>query len=278
MTSSTGEQAMRMCRGCGAAFPATPEFFDRHSARYLSPKCKPCARERSRAKREAIKNDPERLAKRREYDAAKKREYRQAGTEYAERQRGLCREYYHKNAADEAWFVAERERKKALARAKWARDPQHRTAEMDRTRGWRLKNPDRARELERASQGRKRARAEIDPEYRELALVWHRKSYRRLVSTPEGRGRHRAKAERYSSRQKTATPPWADLAAIDAVYAEAARLTADTGVPHEVDHIVPIQSDVVCGLHVPANLRVVPRFDNRSKGNRLLIDVLEQAA
>ena len=54
---------------------------------------------------------------------------------------------------------------------------------------------------------------------------------------------------------------------IAAFYIEAARLTQESGIPHEVDHIIPIQHELVCGLHVPANLQVITRFLNRSKRN-----------
>jgi hypothetical protein len=38
----------------------------------------------------------------------------------------------------------------------------------------------------------------------------------------------------------------------------------------EVDHIVPLNGENVSGLHVLANLQVLDRFTNRSKGNRFL--------
>ena len=52
------------------------------------------------------------------------------------------------------------------------------------------------------------------------------------------------------------------------IYEEAARVTVETGVPHEVDHVVPLQAVDVCGLHVPWNLRVDTAEANRRKQNR----------
>jgi 5-methylcytosine-specific restriction endonuclease McrA len=63
-------------------------------------------------------------------------------------------------------------------------------------------------------------------------------------------------------------PPWADVAAIDALYDLAARLSAETGIPHEVDHIIPRRHPLVCGLHIPANLQVITKEENFAKSNR----------
>lgn len=70
-------------------------------------------------------------------------------------------------------------------------------------------------------------------------------------------------------RQQTrrATPPWADSRAIAAFYAEARRLTRETGELHVVDHVVPKINPLVCGLHVPANLRVIHWLENTAKSN-----------
>lgn len=66
-----------------------------------------------------------------------------------------------------------------------------------------------------------------------------------------------------------ATPAWIDKEKILEIYKEAKRLEAETGVPHEVDHIYPLRSKILSGLHIPINLRAVPALVNRRKGNKL---------
>lgn len=67
--------------------------------------------------------------------------------------------------------------------------------------------------------------------------------------------------------ERRATPVWADRRAMDAVYVEAKRLEAADGVPRHVDHDVPLKHPAVCGLHVPANLKVLTAAENMAKHN-----------
>jgi 5-methylcytosine-specific restriction endonuclease McrA len=69
-------------------------------------------------------------------------------------------------------------------------------------------------------------------------------------------------------RLRPATPAWADLEAIALVYQAARQATVDSGIQHEVDHIIPIRGRAVCGLHVAWNLRVVAASVNRRKSNK----------
>jgi hypothetical protein len=75
-----------------------------------------------------------------------------------------------------------------------------------------------------------------------------------------------AHAKRRAQKQ-TAIPLWADMKAVERVYGEAAKLRA-SGLDCHVDHIVPLQSSLVCGLHWEGNLRIIGGRENISKGNR----------
>lgn len=78
-----------------------------------------------------------------------------------------------------------------------------------------------------------------------------------------------ARAAKRRALKLKATPAWADLDKIAAVYAEAKALREATGQEYHVDHVIPLQSKFVCGLHVETNLQILPGQANRSKGNRL---------
>lgn len=93
-----------------------------------------------------------------------------------------------------------------------------------------------------------------------------KQSYKKWAQ--KNRDRVNARVMQRTLAKIQATPQWANHHSIRALYREAIRLTDATGVKHEVDHIVPLRSQIVCGLHVEHNLQVLPWSENRSKGNR----------
>lgn len=69
-----------------------------------------------------------------------------------------------------------------------------------------------------------------------------------------------------------ATPVWSETVLIDKVYMKRDEYRELYGVNFEVDHIIPINSDTVCGLHVLANLQLLDKSLNGSKHNNYQSD------
>jgi len=73
-------------------------------------------------------------------------------------------------------------------------------------------------------------------------------------------------------RHKNATPKWItpeQKLAMRNLYLQAQALTKATGERYVVDHIIPLISPEVCGLHVPWNLRVITQEKNLIKSNKI---------
>lgn len=84
-------------------------------------------------------------------------------------------------------------------------------------------------------------------------------------ANPEKRAAHSAKR---LAQKLQATPAWANQGYIEDVYRKAAIFTKRDGTPWHVDHIVPLKSPRVCGLHCEDNLQAISGADNMTKGNR----------
>ena len=102
---------------------------------------------------------------------------------------------------------------------------------------------------------------------------WYRinKDKRRAVGKKwEQNNKDKVNASKAKRRalEKQAIPTWANLRAIRSLYRKAIELTKTTGVKHEVDHIYPLQSKYMCGLHVETNLQILTKAENSAKSNR----------
>jgi len=67
--------------------------------------------------------------------------------------------------------------------------------------------------------------------------------------------------------KRSALPLWADKVAIAGVYQTAKEMSERFGEAWHVDHEIPLQHDLVCGLHVHQNLKAIPASENLSKSN-----------
>jgi hypothetical protein len=82
--------------------------------------------------------------------------------------------------------------------------------------------------------------------------------------------RNKAKAKRRATKLQ-ATPIWSNIEFQQLVIEEAYQLriqrTKETGIVWHVDHIIPLQGEKVCGLHVAENLQVITALENKRKNN-----------
>ena len=96
-------------------------------------------------------------------------------------------------------------------------------------------------------------------------FIYHFQSTRKCI-------KHHAQALADSAARRAAknnaTPKWADKKAIKKIYEECILITQQTGVSHEVDHVIPLRGVSVAGFHIDSNLRIVTAKDNRSKSNK----------
>jgi hypothetical protein len=81
-----------------------------------------------------------------------------------------------------------------------------------------------------------------------------------------------SRVAKYRAKKIQAIPKWLtkdDLSFIETLYSLSKSKTYETGIRWEVDHILPLNGELVCGLHVPANLQLLPKTENAKKSNKL---------
>lgn len=76
---------------------------------------------------------------------------------------------------------------------------------------------------------------------------------------------------RYVCSKLNATPHWLTkdhISQMRVMYGHAIDCYRVSGQRYQVDHIVPLQGENVCGLNVPWNLQILPSDMNTKKANR----------
>lgn len=188
--------------------------------------------------------------------------------------------------------------------------PKCRPCNAEESKGWRTKNGDR---YEQYTKEYRSANAEIlrerskkyrdeDPEkFRQRWKAWAEQNREYLIEKDRRRNRKfddeararfsiwiennpekwiastRERSRRHQAAKRNACPAWVDRDQLRAIYERAVRLEKESGIPMNVDHIVPLQGELVSGLHVPWNLQIIPALDNRLKSNKFDVDAALEA-
>lgn len=140
---------------------------------------------------------------------------------------------------------------------------------LAKNKAWRESNPDKYNayikqwELDNKEK-RKATKAQQYQDNRNKFIVRNKKSY------TDNPAYYILKGHKRNKRIKEFhTPSWADMKSINIIYKQARKRSAIEGIQYHVDHIVPLNSKLVTGLHVANNLQIIPAKLNLRKGNNL---------
>ncbi len=137
--------------------------------------------------------------------------------------------------------------------AKYQKDNRKRCTEL--AANWRINNPDKVKVS-------KKRWVKENPS--KVAQISER--YRSSNS-----GKINARNAKYQLAKIQRTPKWLtleDCRRMERKYEMASLMSDFLGVDLHVDHIIPLQGELVSGLHVPENLQILLASDNLGKSNK----------
>lgn len=151
-------------------------------------------------------------------------------------------------------------------------------------RAWQKANPDKVREAKQRYRATEKGKARKRLDDQKYAASGGRaETERRRGAKPLSPARKAARA-RWSRANKAY---WAAERAHRRMLARFPLSTAERAAVYamyefckifpmyEVDHILPVKGEQVCGLHVPGNLQVILRTANRQKSNKVCLDSIQ---
>jgi hypothetical protein len=248
---------MKTCTKCKIEKPLSE--FSKSGSRVQS-SCKPCRSaqfkkycaenpEKVKATREKfVKANNDKIKERKKAYRAKNQDkikeywkeyYAKNSTKLNESRREKGREYYAKNS--EALKAYQKAYKADNADKVKARNRTYRALNTAKMKEYRINNADRIKAV---------------------AKAYHESNRERLRPKKVSRVRLR------QVKKTQATPLWANLKKIDALYAARDRVSRCLGIKMHVDHIIPLQNPKVCGLHVFENLQIISAKANMAKHNK----------
>lgn len=180
------------------------------------------------------------------------------------------KEYRKKNAIvlkekDKADYLSNREAILAKMKSKYDSDESYREKQKTNALNQYCRDP------QKTAQRSKRYRESHVDELIEYRKQYYQKNTEELKlsmkvyekENPEVR--HRIQSL-YRHQQRRATPKWLSEDQKDQIWA----FYRNRPEGHHVDHIIPLQGEIVSGLHVPWNLQHLPASDNLKKSNKVL--------
>lgn len=130
----------------------------------------------------------------------------------------------------------------------------------ERSKKWRDSNPERVKEI--SARTYKRNKHIIKDRLATAVKERYRRNPAEFIArVAERRG-----------RKIKATPFWANSFYMEEAYVLSRMRNAMFPFKWHVDHIVPLKSNIVCGLHVEHNLQIIPAYENISKHNKFIQD------
>jgi hypothetical protein len=180
------------------------------------------------------------------------------------------KEYRKKNAAiikekDRTDYLANREKILAEISERYHSDEDYRNKIKIKSQKNYQKNPEKS-----AEQGKKYRLAHVAEliEYRKQYYLDNKQELLKDMKVYEKENpevRHRIQSL-YRHQQRQATPKWLSEVQKDEIWA----FYRNRPEGYHVDHIIPLQGEIVSGLHVPWNLQHLPASDNIKKSNKIL--------
>lgn len=147
----------------------------------------------------------------------------------------------------------------AINKRKWAeRDPEK--VKMKHAE-WRQENKDRVSECSKRSYEKNKEKV------KNTHKKWEQNN----------KGKRRSIVAKRRAIKIRATPSYLteeDFKKIEAFYVLAHKKTEETGIPYEVDHILPLNGEIVSGFHHWNNLQVLTAEQNRTKGNKIMPHII----